>query len=353
MKLKIWIAIVFGSCLLAVLINSVGTSGVWNAINRAGWQTLMCMALIHLPSLLGCAAAWRAAFSVDNHPLMPFLLARWIRDGVNNVVPVLPMTGEMAGVRVLALNLVTTSTAVASTIVDVTTETVSQIGFALLGIVILWSNVGMSAAVRWACLGIGGGAFAMLVFILLQTRFQTRWLAQIISYLRKQTGDRLIMSTQSTLTVLQQSYRRHRSLCRALSLHLLAWCIGALELKVGAAFMGQHLSIANAIALDSLVSALRSAAFIVPAGLGVQDGGLVLLAGLLSIGPQQALALALLRRAREWMVGLPALACWQLIETKHVGDVPRTLSTYAPTNASTSRPSLRSIEVEACEVQSS
>jgi hypothetical protein len=52
----------------------------------------------------------------------------------------------------------------------------------------------------------------------------------------------------------------------------------------------------------------------VPNALGVQEGGLVLLGGMFGIGPDAALALSLVKRGRDLVIGVPALLAWQLVE---------------------------------------
>ena len=66
--------------------------------------------------------------------------------------------------------------------------------------------------------------------------------------------------------------------------------------------------------LESLAYALRSGAFFVPGAAGVQEGGYVLLGAALGIGPEFALALSLLKRGREIVLGRAALALWQWLE---------------------------------------
>jgi uncharacterized membrane protein YbhN (UPF0104 family) len=53
--------------------------------------------------------------------------------------------------------------------------------------------------------------------------------------------------------------------------------------------------------------AARSAGFAVPGAVGVQEGGFVLVAGLFGISATDALALSMLKRIREELIGLPAL----------------------------------------------
>jgi hypothetical protein len=52
----------------------------------------------------------------------------------------------------------------------------------------------------------------------------------------------------------------------------------------------------------------------VPGALGVQEGGNILVCGLVGIGPQAAIELSLLKRIREVALGVPGLLAWQIFE---------------------------------------
>jgi hypothetical protein len=50
---------------------------------------------------------------------------------------------------------------------------------------------------------------------------------------------------------------------------------------------------------------------VAPAGLGVQEAGLIGVGHALGLGSDVAMALSLAKRMREILFGLPALAAWQ------------------------------------------
>jgi hypothetical protein len=64
--------------------------------------------------------------------------------------------------------------------------------------------------------------------------------------------------------------------------------------------------------------AIRGAAFAVPGGFGVQEGGLVLLGHLMGLAPETALALSLVKRVPDVALGLPGLAAWHWIEVRQL-----------------------------------
>jgi uncharacterized membrane protein YbhN (UPF0104 family) len=72
------------------------------------------------------------------------------------------------------------------------------------------------------------------------------------------------------------------------------------------------------VAIESVGQAVRAAAFAMPGGLGVQDGGLVAVCALLGVPPEVALALALVKRIAELVLGVPGLLAWQALEGRRL-----------------------------------
>ena len=61
---------------------------------------------------------------------------------------------------------------------------------------------------------------------------------------------------------------------------------------------------------------MRSGAFLIPGALGAQEVGYAALAPLVGLPPEIALALSLLKRARELAIGVPVLLVWQWREAR-------------------------------------
>jgi len=82
--------------------------------------------------------------------------------------------------------------------------------------------------------------------------------------------------------------------------------------------MGHPVDLKEAIILESLTNAIRGAAFVVPGGFGVQEGGLVLLGHLMGLAPETALALSLVKRVPDLALGLPGLLAWHWLEVRRL-----------------------------------
>jgi putative membrane protein len=88
----------------------------------------------------------------------------------------------------------------------------------------------------------------------------------------------------------------------------------ALEIWLALRFLGAPVSLTEAVVLESLIQAVSSAAFFVPGGLGVQEGGFILIGGAIGLDPSICLALAGARRIRDLLIFVPGLLAWQFAE---------------------------------------
>jgi hypothetical protein len=77
---------------------------------------------------------------------------------------------------------------------------------------------------------------------------------------------------------------------------------------------GRTLDFAAVLVIESLLYAIRTVAFAIPNAVGIQEGAYILLGGAFGLTPEMAIALSLLKRARDLAIGLPALGAWQAVE---------------------------------------
>jgi uncharacterized membrane protein YbhN (UPF0104 family) len=94
--------------------------------------------------------------------------------------------------------------------------------------------------------------------------------------------------------------------------------MGTLESWMILRAMGVPASLGVALVVESLGGAARSAGFAVPGALGVQEAGFIVVCELFGIPPDTAIALSMVKRARELLVGVPGLLLWQWSEGKRL-----------------------------------
>ena len=67
-----------------------------------------------------------------------------------------------------------------------------------------------------------------------------------------------------------------------------------------------------------MTQAMRHVAFMVPAGLGVQEATLVLFGHLMGVTSELALAVSMAKRVREVLCRVPSLLSWQWMEGRRL-----------------------------------
>jgi putative membrane protein len=157
--------------------------------------------------------------------------------------------------------------------------------------------VGFVLAQRW-------GLFKLLERLLERLEVQWSWLP---------AGS--LSNMHETILAL---YKDRRGVLLGCFYHLSSWIVGVGEIWLALRLMGVEISVHEAFILESLGQAVRSAAFLVPAALGVQEGGYLLLGAMFGLSPELALALSLVKRVRELLLGLPALLAWQVVEGRRL-----------------------------------
>jgi uncharacterized membrane protein YbhN (UPF0104 family) len=144
---------------------------------------------------------------------------------------------------------------------------------------------------------------------------------RIETYLRPMVGMTPMSEGAASLDrELRAALERHRNVVVVALLHLLALLSGSFEVWLALRLFGHPVSIADAVILESMCQAVRTMGFLVPAGLGIQEAGLVIFGHLLGISSELALAVSLAKRLREILCGLPALASWQWVEGRRLRD---------------------------------
>lgn len=316
MKRWIFLGALLGLGAATALIVKNNAASIAAMIAGQGWGVLL-VTLFHFGPLVLSAAALRALGAKEPRPPgMVFLGARILREAVNDLLPAAQVGGAAAAARLLTKKGWALTPTLAALFADVTLESASQVVFVVLGVVVLLADGRAPGIALPALAGAGLLAAGVVGFLLLQ---QAGVLAFIARQIRKFAADFAGESGTAALeTRTGVLYRDPKALAAGFGLHLACWIVGTAEVWLILHFMGVSCSWAEAFILESLGTAVRSAAFMIPAGLGVQEGGYLVLGSALGLGAPVALALSLTKRVREILIGVPALILWQLAEGRRM-----------------------------------
>lgn len=311
-----------GFLLVVYLIVANGAADLVHSLHIIGWW-LFPITLFHIIPLLLSALSWRELLPPTTRPdVTTVVRIRWIRESINSLLPVASIGGDFAGMHLAHLRGVPGVQAVASMVVDITIGAATQLIFVISGALLLLIRSSDRTTTAVAS-GVLVGTAVFLVTIAAFTVFQHRGLFGVSAKLTRR------LLPQQWLSVLESGasaiddavvacYRAGPVILGAGALRLIAWTVEAGEIWLVMRVLGQPLDMINALILESLSSGVRAAAFMLPAGLGALEGGLVMVGALLGLPAETALAISLTKRVRELALGLPGLCVWHWIEGHHL-----------------------------------
>jgi putative membrane protein len=306
-----------GVLLFAGVLISQDLPAIMATLAHAGWGLLLVASFHLLPLLLDAMAICVLVEQASSRsPYWDSLLARWVGESANSLMPAGQIGGPVLMARHLAQRGMRMQEAAAAITVSTTLQTFAQIVFALIGVVVLGAQTShfSSVALRTSAL-IASAFLAVQVggFYLIQRRGLFGKLTRAV---RRFTGNpnwsRWVTQAQAIDIAVEGIYRRNSAVTASFLLSLIGWIVGTGEVYLIALFLGAPVSWRDALLLESLGQAIRGAAFAIPGALGVQEGGYLLLAPLAGLSPDVGLALSLAKRARELLLGLPGLLYWRL-----------------------------------------
>jgi len=302
---------------IAVLIGLTiwsGLDAVGHTVASVGWGIVLVV-MTRAVTISVAGAGWWLLFPSKMRPqLRTCALLRFIREAANVLLPLAQIGGDLIGAGLLTFRGVRGSLAAASVIVDVLIQAATQFLFAILGLLVLVALGADEALARIAAIALTFAALMLAGFYLAQRRGGQRILQWALSPL---TGDRrwrVLGTIDAVYQNLAMIYAARSRIVASGVVHLAGWILGVTEVLIVFAFMGNPIGIAEALVIESLLHAIRGAAFAIPSALGAQESGLVLLCAVFGIPPEQAIALSLIKRAADLVLGVPGLLGWQVLE---------------------------------------
>ncbi len=300
----------FGAAILVWLLMGRDIGEVLTLFSLVGINILWLGVYRIIPIALD-AAGWKRLFSAGDRPRSTDLfLARWIAESVNTLFPVAQIGGHILRARIIGRKYGSGNEAGATVMVDFTIGLTTQIFFTLTGLVLLLLQTNRYQGTSSIGIGIGVAIIVIGAFFFSQKAGLFGFLAARTSILYRKKAAAITASARTMDKTINEIYGRKKKLLGCMLLRFIAWLAKSGENWLFFFFAGAPITIREAVILESLCTAFRSAAFFIPGGLGVQDGSLLMIGSLLGLGTDAMMALALGKRFRELMVGLPGLVWW-------------------------------------------
>ena len=313
-KIGVAVGLLLGVALTVAVVLHVGWASLWGAVERIGFSGFALFTLYSLAGFLPLGWAWWAvAPGSGPRRWLLFPWGRLVRESASDVLPFSQVGGLVVGLRAVQGQGVGEPLAVASQIVDLTTEMAAQLFYTLFGLAMLLAVLrhatGAQELVWTTVAAIAAGALGLAAFVVLQGRgldligaIAARWL--------KDTRERAA-AIRAELSVI---YAQPVRVVAGAAWHAVGWVWSGAGAWLCLSFMDVHVALWKVLALESLIAAVKSVAFFTPGALGFQEGAYALVAPLFGITAEAALAVSLLRRAKDLVLGVPAMLAWQARE---------------------------------------
>jgi glycosyltransferase 2 family protein len=309
--------------LLAALVAQNDPAAVLSSITDLSWRLgivlLFPAVLVALFDTLG----WRYAFPNGAPPFTALAVSRLAGEAFNMATPTAAVGGEAVKAWLLR-GYAPLDATLASVIVAKTTITLGQGLYFLLGVVVAWQTGLTGSTLLHGMLWLLAlEAVALGLFVLVQTRGMLGWSWRMIERfgLRPARGEATLGRVDDALG---QFYRTAPvRLGLSIGFHFLAWLMGSVETWLILKFLGTEVSLATATVIEAFGTAIKVATFLVPASLGVLEGGFLATFATLGLSSTTAISFSLVRRLREavWVaIGLIAFAAMRPREPRTTSD---------------------------------
>jgi putative membrane protein len=311
------VAALFGLLIAGWLIWRDDPAAILRLLESAG-AGLLLAALVHIFSMLPNARNWRMLIRDAERPTFATMLRLvWIRESINGLLPVARIGGEIVSFRLLGRAGVRPETAVASLVVDMQLTLISQVVFALfaVGYMLEQTSSDSTRLVGRLAWGLAGVLPVLLLFALVQHARPFERAARTLNRITSGKVYALVGKSARIDQSIKLIWRQTGIVIRYLFIWQTLQCLGlALEIWVALRVLGSNASFGTAFVIEALIQFVSSMAFVVPGSIGVQEGGFMLIGGMLGIDAPTCLALAGARRVRDLLFFVPGLIYWQAAE---------------------------------------
>jgi hypothetical protein len=292
-----------GGVILLGLLIALGLGEVLNHLRKIGLGWFAILGQEILP-ILANTAGWNYAFAPDQRAVKfwDLLKMRLAGDALNYLVPSATVGGEIW--RINSLRRETSATVgAASVTLSKFNQFVGQALFIAAGLLLAAPYAPLRPdLVPWlwvvlaACL-----VFLGLVFFGLRRGLFARVAACARTWLPARLGAYLPAPHLAELDGYISSYLsgQQAAFWTSIGFFALAWGLGSVEVALIFYFLGLPINAATAVTVETLSVFIDLAMFFMPAKLGTQEGGKVLIFMSLGLPPVAGLSFGLIRRMRE------------------------------------------------------
>jgi putative membrane protein len=314
LRIALYVGALVGVALLVLLAVRVDLAAMVHVLTLAGWPLLWLLpfrVFYFLPYALGWGILLRGVEGGSRAGLGYLFWVVTVREAVDRLLPVASVGGGVIGVRLLRWRGLPVAQVGASIIVEILLTLFAMYLFFVMGVLLLFQG-GESPLEHSHLL--------LALVVTLPVPLGTAWLLRYGSrFLIGLVGENSLSEGVASLDrAIRATLSRHRALLVTGFLQFGGLLSGSFEIWFVLRLFRHPVDWRAAIVVESLTQAVRHLAFVIPAGLGVQEAALVVFGRTFGIDAELALAVSMAKRVRELLLGVVSLLSWQWMEGRQI-----------------------------------
>ena len=306
-----WIYLGIGIAILILVLSDIDLVWLFTQLKYFGWLSFSIVLGIYLLAFWLDAVSW--ALAIEDIPISwawtwRTFAARIAGEAYNALIPAAGMGGEPTKAYILKRRFgIDFKASGASLVIAKTVNMIALIAFLIGGFLLIQTmNTFPENLKTMAGLGLTLFVVGTTALFLFQ---KFRWTSRLAHHLAKKSDRLWVHRALANLDEVDRIFvkfyqdRSTRFSC-ALALAFANWLLGMVEIYVVMLFLGHPVDWSVAWVIEAATQMVRTAAFFIPAAIGVQEGTFLIICGLLTGSPGIGVAAALIRRAREiiWII---------------------------------------------------
>jgi hypothetical protein len=309
-----------GVSLLGYMVFRTGPGAVWKQVQTVGWGLAVIIIMGGLSQLIK-TWAWRQTFACDISALS------WSRSFgaqlASDAVGQLGFAGKVfgEGLRISMLgSAVPLANAISSSAIDGGLHAFTAVAVTVLGITATLLLAPLDG--RWQVYALLLAAVLIAVVVVSAVAVASGW--QLMGNAARLIGrlPRLHMFVSAKLSVIDSAEHNLLTFYRdepvafwaSLMLNLLWHAMAVVEVYLILRFMGAHVGVVRAFAMEGLTKVINLVGVLSPGNVGTYEGGNMLIANMFGVAGTAGLTLALCRRARAIFWAAVGVACMTVIK---------------------------------------
>ncbi len=282
---------------------------------------LILLFFAHIPTLFLDSLSWRILIKDNKISIWWCTIITWIAQTASKIMPTGILTGEFVRIYLGRKRKVSMAQISATVIGDLALATLSLMIMGIVSIFIFfyYKDYGNELLdFTYISIGIVSIMLGSLFFCLaIRYRVIKIFIRKFISIKKLKRFSNFSRNLLKTDYVLYNLSFEQKRIFSGLMVRLMGWLGGALEIYIFFWIIDIEISIIDVVMIETFTALVKAIIFFIPAGIGIQELSFILIGNFVGLSNPVAFSMALGRRFREIMVGIPAIiAWWMLFERK-------------------------------------